>query len=83
MGDCLPWATFLCYFFLSMDYELILSKNVLGYLLGDFFTNSSDHPVGDKKKDLGKPWWRALVVSSPPAEIMSREIESHRANVEW
>jgi hypothetical protein len=25
-------------------YALILSKNVLGYILGEFFTNSSGHP---------------------------------------
>jgi hypothetical protein len=26
---------------------LILAKNGLGYILGDFFTNSSGHPVAD------------------------------------
>jgi hypothetical protein len=34
------WATF----FLGKIYVLILTKNGLGYILGDFFTNSSGHP---------------------------------------
>jgi hypothetical protein len=41
------WATF----FLSIDYEIVLKKNCLGYVLGDFFTNSSGHP-GQKWKML-------------------------------
>jgi hypothetical protein len=34
------WATFLC----DTSYVLILTKNGLGYILGDFFKNSSGHP---------------------------------------
>jgi hypothetical protein len=34
------WATF----FRGANYELILTNNLLGYILGDFFTNSSGHP---------------------------------------
>jgi hypothetical protein len=29
-----------------LDYVLILTKNKLGYILGDFFKNSSGHPDG-------------------------------------
>jgi hypothetical protein len=31
-------------FFRSKSYELILTQNGLGNILGDFFTNSSGHP---------------------------------------
>jgi hypothetical protein len=38
------WAAF----FHSTSYVLILSKNWLGCILGDFFTNSSGHTGGDE-----------------------------------
>jgi hypothetical protein len=31
--------------FPGKSYVLIVTKNGLGYILGDFFTNSSGHPV--------------------------------------
>jgi hypothetical protein len=33
------------YFFHRKGYELLLTKNALGYILGVFFTNSSGHPA--------------------------------------
>jgi hypothetical protein len=37
------------YFFHDQCYALILTKKILGYILGDFITNSSGHSVcGDK-----------------------------------
>jgi hypothetical protein len=33
--------------FQRIDYVLILTKNGLGYILGDLFTNSSGHPASD------------------------------------
>jgi hypothetical protein len=30
----------------TKNYILIMTKNGLGYILGDFFTNVSGHPVG-------------------------------------
>jgi hypothetical protein len=53
MDDCLLLAGILKiievahiygYFFHGQDYALTLTKNELGYILGDFFTNSSGHP---------------------------------------
>jgi hypothetical protein len=35
------WATFVH----GKSYVLILTKNCLGFILGDFFTNLSGHPV--------------------------------------
>jgi hypothetical protein len=37
--------------------HLILTKNVLGYIVGDFFLNSSGHPVRKLRLpvDLGDP----------------------------
>jgi hypothetical protein len=35
------WAT---YFFHSEGMPVIFLQNVFGYILGDFFTNSSGHP---------------------------------------
>jgi hypothetical protein len=35
------------------SYGLIWTKTGLGYILGDFFTNSSGHP-GWRRQDLGK-----------------------------
>jgi hypothetical protein len=35
------WATF----FYGSNYALILPMNELGYILGNFFSNSSGHPV--------------------------------------
>jgi hypothetical protein len=32
-------------FFHGTRYELILANNWLGYILGDFFKNSSSHPA--------------------------------------
>jgi hypothetical protein len=32
-----------------LKYTYLLTKNVLGYILGDFFTNSSGHPDGVPK----------------------------------
>jgi hypothetical protein len=37
------WATF----FNRRGYTLIWQENRLGYILGDFFTNSSGHPGSD------------------------------------
>jgi hypothetical protein len=59
MGDCLLWAVlmkiievvhiFLQLFpYVSSEYVLCnFDKNGLGYILGDFFTNSSGHPGVD------------------------------------
>jgi hypothetical protein len=38
----MPW--FLGYFFFGKSYKKLLAKIGLGYILGDFFTNSSGHP---------------------------------------
>jgi hypothetical protein len=35
----------------SLDYAIILTKNRFGYILGDFFTNSSGHPARDQLSD--------------------------------
>jgi hypothetical protein len=57
------------YFFHGKSNVVIFTKNVFGYILGDFFTNASGHPV------------RALVEPSPPVtgdtEGMVHGIESH------
>jgi hypothetical protein len=37
-------ANILVYFFRGLNFELILAQNGLGYILGEFFTNSSGHP---------------------------------------
>jgi hypothetical protein len=34
-----------CNFFHGRNYELLMAKNGLGYILGDSFTNSSGHPA--------------------------------------
>jgi hypothetical protein len=54
MPDCLLWAVFfqnhksspnfLATFFLSIDCVLFFSNIGLGYILGEFATNSSGHP---------------------------------------
>jgi hypothetical protein len=33
------------YFFNCKSYVLIITKNVLGYILGDFFSNAFGHPA--------------------------------------
>jgi hypothetical protein len=40
-SSVISWASF----FHGTSYVFILTKNVLGYILGDFFTNSSGHPA--------------------------------------
>jgi hypothetical protein len=54
LGDCLLWAGFFKLkkvddifrlLLPTIGYALSLQKNGLGYILGDFFTNSSGHPV--------------------------------------
>jgi hypothetical protein len=54
LGDCLLWSVFeksqkwlkiFCHFFHGKLSILILTKNGLGYILGDFFANSSGHSV--------------------------------------
>jgi hypothetical protein len=53
------WATF----FHPTSYVLILAKNWLGYIFGDFFTNSSGHPVCQRDENycnLFKRGQRAL-----------------------
>jgi hypothetical protein len=54
MGDCLLWAVFLKiakityifgYFFRRLRLCINNDKNVWGYILGDFRSNSSGHPV--------------------------------------
>jgi hypothetical protein len=37
-------------YFPSLEYVSILTKNGLGYRLGDFFTNSSGHPAGSSQR---------------------------------
>jgi hypothetical protein len=44
-------AQFICYLFLSKSY-VFFNQNVLGYILGDFFTNSSDHPWPNTTRPL-------------------------------
>jgi hypothetical protein len=48
LGDCLLWAVFsvteVAQIFGVTGYVLILTSNVLGCILGDFFTNSAGHP---------------------------------------
>jgi hypothetical protein len=39
-------------------YELIWQKNVLGYILGDFFRKPTGHPVGDLIKPTCPPFTR-------------------------
>jgi hypothetical protein len=39
------WPTVLGYFFHGKSVALILAEYGLGYILGDFFTNSSGHPA--------------------------------------
>jgi hypothetical protein len=54
MGDCLLWEVTLKITEIAHTYVLLFSllmlcinvgKNVLGYILGDFSTNSSGHPA--------------------------------------
>jgi hypothetical protein len=45
------WATVIHF----KNDALILTKNGLGYTLGDFFTNSSGHPVGKRISWKGGP----------------------------
>jgi hypothetical protein len=53
LGDCLIWTvswklqklpTFLGHSFPQLKLRINISKKGLGYILGDFFTNSSGHP---------------------------------------
>jgi hypothetical protein len=37
-------------FFRGAGYALILTNNWLGYILGDFFTNSSGHPGHNREE---------------------------------
>jgi hypothetical protein len=37
---------------LISDYESIMTKTVLGHILGDFFTNSSGRPVSNQEMML-------------------------------
>jgi hypothetical protein len=39
---------FFCYFTHGNSYVSILIKHGLGYILGEFFTNSSGHPACDE-----------------------------------
>jgi hypothetical protein len=58
------WATF----FHPTSYVLILAKNWLGYIFGDFFTNSSGHPVCQRDENycnLFKRGQRALFPRFP------------------
>jgi hypothetical protein len=43
-------------FFLGLSHALILPKNVLGYILSDFFTNSSCHPDGSRVTTCANSW---------------------------
>jgi hypothetical protein len=61
LGDYFLWPVFekfrSCanlwdYFFQSICPVFILTKNGFGYILGDFFTNSSGHPVGWAKQNM-------------------------------
>jgi hypothetical protein len=55
LGDCYLWFGLVCkllkqtnfygFFFHGLRSVIILTKNGLGYILGDFFTNASGHPV--------------------------------------
>jgi hypothetical protein len=54
LGDLLLWAVFskttskapiLSAIFLILSHVIILPKNGLGHILGNFFTNSSSHPA--------------------------------------
>jgi hypothetical protein len=42
-------------FFHGKCYELSLTKNGLGYILGDFFTNPSGHPGRESLKKFSFP----------------------------
>jgi hypothetical protein len=48
-------------------YVLILAKTVLGYILGDFFTNASGHPgteaLAKTRCHVGKPEFLKIVRS--------------------
>jgi hypothetical protein len=46
----------LAYFFHSINYVLNLTKNGLGYTLGDFFTNWSGHPVPKNELQVTLPY---------------------------
>jgi hypothetical protein len=41
------------YFFHGKGSALILTKKVLGYILGDLLTNSSGHPATHVEGDIG------------------------------
>jgi hypothetical protein len=62
------WATI----FHGKFYVLILTKNELGYILGDFFTVSSGHPVSRMVRGpvsrLSHPTIANLFLSSPKTE---------------
>jgi hypothetical protein len=47
------------YFFHAKSCVLITKKNVFGYILGDFFTNSSGHP--DRHRSGTKSHWKRLL----------------------
>jgi hypothetical protein len=48
LGDCLLWQVVLnlqTTLVHGKGYEFILAKNEFGYILGDFFTDTSGHPA--------------------------------------
>jgi hypothetical protein len=51
--NCKSSAKFLATFFHGTNTVLILAKYALGYILGDFFTNSSGHPGHRGQKTSG------------------------------
>jgi hypothetical protein len=45
----LKQPNYLSYFFHGKIYVFILTKNRLGHILGDFFTNTSGHPAPNEQ----------------------------------
>jgi hypothetical protein len=48
------YPTSLGYFFHGVGYALFLTLNGFGYILGDFFINSSGHPAPNPTKELNR-----------------------------
>jgi hypothetical protein len=44
-------------------------KNVLGYVLGDFFTNSSGHPGSDKRNSFKVENGRVSLKTTHPGSV--------------
>jgi hypothetical protein len=76
MCDCLRWAvTFLGYFNQRLSNALMMTKNRLGYRLGEFFTNSSGRHNGNLSRDNSLR--NNLPRDKSPFSNLSRDISLH------